>query len=36
MNGWNWCRILQFLIAVVNAVMWYICGHKSDDYKREQ
>ena len=36
MNGVNWCRIVQFLISIVNALLWYICGHKNDDRKREQ
>jgi hypothetical protein len=32
-NGVNWCRILQFLVAVLNALSWYLCGSGVDRRK---
>ena len=33
MNGVNWCRILQFLVAILNALSWYLCGSGVDRRK---
>jgi hypothetical protein len=32
-NGVSWCRILQFLVAILNALSWYLCGSGVDRRK---
>jgi hypothetical protein len=31
----NWCRILQLLVTVLNALLWYLCGQGVDRRKSE-
>jgi hypothetical protein len=34
-HGVNWCRILQLLATILNALSWYLCGSSVDRRKRE-
>jgi hypothetical protein len=35
-NGVRWCRILQLLATILNALSWYLCGQKADKSKDDK
>jgi hypothetical protein len=34
-NGVSWCKILQLLATVLNALSWYLCHNGVDRRKAE-